>query len=511
MNSLDIDSKSRAATNILMTGAAQAWKLAAGFVLTIFSTRTLPPSDFGVLAMAATAATFLGLVKDLGVGQVIIQRPEIANGQIDTLFWLSVLSSVASALILAFSAYPISLFYDDPRLQQLTMAMAGLSFIAGLPTVPYALLARNSRFRSLVSVDCASATASVIAGILALIILRNYWALYVSALVSTLLSTAGLWACSAYRPGYPHIDRGTLHVARFGLHVSGFHLVNYFSRNADNILIGRFRGGEELGLYDRAYRLLLFPIIQLHSPIGQVIVPLLSRLRFDKDRYLGVYSDTLSLIMFASQPAIIFAVLLSEPLFRIVLGAHWVEAAPIFSWLGLAGLNQVATATAGWLFLSQGRGQDLFRFGVWSALINVVSFVIGLPWGALGVAISYTLVNYAVVVPLYAVSIGRSGPVTTRSLIETTGPHWIGCVVAAAVIRIAAVSLLDENSLVGLAALLAIAYASYLVAIAFFASKRALARRIWRYGSHKAAARHRGSPPLRGTASLHERSDQDAT
>jgi len=104
---------------------------------------------FGVLAMAATAATFLGLIKDFGVGQAIIQRPDITKGQVDALFWLSVLASAASALILALSAYPISLFYDDPRLQRLTIAIAGLSLIAGLPTVPYALLARESRFKAL--------------------------------------------------------------------------------------------------------------------------------------------------------------------------------------------------------------------------------------------------------------------------------------------------------------------------------------------------------------------------
>jgi hypothetical protein len=129
------------------------------------------------------------------------------------------------------------------------------------------------------------------------------------------------------------------------------------------------------------------------------------------------------LVLSASQPAIVFAVLLSEPLFKIVLGETWVGAAPIFCWLGLAGLNQGATATTAWRFLSQERGQDSFRFGIWCALFNVLSFGMGLPWGALGVAISYTAVNYAVVVPLYAISVGHNGPVTTRNLIETTGPR----------------------------------------------------------------------------------------
>jgi PST family polysaccharide transporter len=195
--------------------------------------------------------------------------------------------------------------------------------------------------------------------------------------------------------------------------------------------------------------------------------------------------------MLVCQPGIVFAILLSEPLFRIVFGEHWVGAAPIFSWLGLAGLIQVATATAAWLFLSQGRGEEYFKLGVWTALINVTSFVAGLPWGALGIAVAYTLANCAIVLPLYAKSIGRNGPVTTKKLIETTGPHWIGCLVAAAITRIASISLLDENSLGGLAMLLVLTYVSYLVAITFFVQKRALAGRLLRYGCRKVAPKAR--------------------
>lgn len=484
---MDRDSKSRAAKHILITVASQAWKLSAGFVLTIFSTRNLTPSDFGVLAMVGTLTTLFGVAKDFGVGQAIVQSTSITKGQIDALFWLSVLASAASALFLALSAYPISLFYDDSRLRELTLASAAVSFIAGLPTVPAALLTRQSRFRTLATVDIATTTASVLAGIVAVTILRNYWALYVFGLVWTLASTIGIWSCSSYRPGYPHIDSETLQLARFGFQVSGFNLVSYFSRNSDNILIGRFRGGEELGLYDRAYRLLLLPITQLHNPIGQVMVPLLSRLRSENEKYLSVYNDTLSLVLLICQPGIIFAVLLPEPLFGIVLGDRWVAAAPIFSCLGLASLIQVATATAGWLFLSQERGREFFRLGVWSALINVASFVVGLPWGALGVAMAYALANYAFLLPLYAILIGRNGPVTTKDLIKTTTPHWLACFVAAATAKISMVYLPSGTSLIGLATILGLSYFSYVIAVLSFAHKRILARRVLRYAYDRTA------------------------
>jgi len=54
--------------------------------------------------------------------------------------------------------------------------------------------------------------------------------------------------------------------------------------------------------------------------------------------------------------------------------------------------------------------------------------------------------------------------------------------------KTSAASLLDGNSLTGLATLLALSYSSYLIAILYFAPKRALAKRLLRYGYGKTAA-----------------------
>src|SRR5690606_27145269 len=95
--------------------------------------------------------------------------------------------------------------------------------------------------------------------------LRSYWALYAAAVASAVVSLAGCWMASRFVPGRPAFDRDTRAMIGFGSGISGFNVANYLSRNADKILIGRFFGGEPLGFYDRAYRLLLFPLSQIHA------------------------------------------------------------------------------------------------------------------------------------------------------------------------------------------------------------------------------------------------------
>ena len=104
---------------------------------------------------------------------------------------------------------------------------------------------------------------------------------------------------------------------KFGSGVSGFNIVNYFARNADNLLIGKFYGSEQLGYYDRAYRLLLFPMSQILGPLGRVVLPLLARLQSDPQRYRKVYIEAVSLLMMATQPGLVFLIIFAEDAFSI--------------------------------------------------------------------------------------------------------------------------------------------------------------------------------------------------
>lgn len=473
---MDNNSKSRAARNIAITGTAQVWRILTGLVLTVITTRMLSPSDFGVLAMAATVTAFTSLVKDLGINQAIVQRQAITEAQINTLFWTSIIGTGLIALFLAACAPLIAVFYAEPRVERLLLAFSVLVLIGGSQTVAAAILNRQSNFDRLAIVDIASSTLALVVGIAAALAWKDYWALYAATASSTVASCVGVWIFSNYRPGVPQLDAETAQMLRFGSHLSGFNLVNYLSRNCDNILIGRFLGEDQLGLYDRAYRLLLFPIAQIHGPIGQVLIPLLSRLQADARRYKSTYIEASSLIMIAAHPGIVFAIICAPELFEFLFGEQWKSAAPIFQWLGVAALHQAMSSTTGWLFVSQGRGAEFFKLGTYGAAVTVLSFVIGLHWGAIGVAASYTVVNYLVILPLVWISSGRHGPVSTKDLLRLAIPHGVATCGAAIAVKFVQIGSLDTGW-IGMAMLMGLAYLAYLGIISFFPDKREL---MWR-------------------------------
>jgi PST family polysaccharide transporter len=343
--------------------------------------------------------------------------------------------------------------------------------LGGAQSQPYAVLNRELRFKTLAGVDILGSTVSTTVGVTVAWVTSSYWALFAASLASVLSSLVSVWIVCSFRPGRPSFEGEFRDIIKFGSGVSGFNIVNYFARNADNLLIGKFYGSEQLGYYDRAYRLLLFPISQILGPLGRVVLPLLARLQSDPQRYRKVYIEAVSLLMMATQPGLVFLIIFAEDAFSILLGPQWAAAVPIFQWLGVAGLSQMMTSTLGWLFLSQGRGGDFFKIGLFSALTTVASFVIGLPWGPLGVAVAYTITYYIALVPATFWSSGRRGPVSTHDLVTTIIPHvaatGVSAVTMASIWRV-----INLPSLLGCAGLVTLSYLAYGLVLLLFRGKR---------------------------------------
>lgn len=186
---------------------------------------------------------------------------------------------------------------------------------------------------------------------------------------------------------------------KFGADLVGFNVVNYFSRNLDNILIGRFHGSGPLGLYSKAYQLLMMPITNLRDPMNKVAMPSLSRLQNEPERYRNYYIKLLSILSVASIPLIAFMFVCADRIISLVLGQQWLAASEIFKILALAGLIQTVGSTRGLVLLSTGKSRKYLYWGGINAVVTCLAFVIGVPWGPVGVAISYTIANYLLLYP----------------------------------------------------------------------------------------------------------------
>lgn len=362
--------------------------------------RLLTPFDFGLVAMVNGVTGFVGLFKDAGLSMATVQREKITPAQISTLFWINVALSLALMLLLWALAPFIALFYHEPRLTMITVALGGAFLLGGLTVQHQALLRRQMKFTTLSIIDILSLCSGIATSIVMALMGFGYWAVVGNAVAAAFVNAVCVWVALGWIPGAPKRGCGTHSMLHFGGNVAGVNVASYFARNADNILVGWCWGAGVLGFYDKAYQLLMLPINQINSPISAVLMPALSRLQSApkdlRDYFLGSYS----LIVGITIPIILAICMFAHEVVYIVLGPKWQESAVIFQLLGPAALVGAILNPFGSLLVATGFSRRAFRISLVVCPLIVLSFVLGLSYGARGVAISYSMMMALLVVPL---------------------------------------------------------------------------------------------------------------
>jgi O-antigen/teichoic acid export membrane protein len=208
-------------------------------------------------------------------------------------------------------------------------------------------------------------------------------------------TTVGMWTIVRWRPHH-FIDRSSLRrIWSYSGNVFGFNVVTYWARNLDDLLIGRYGTAADLGYYSRAYMVMLLPVQQVVMVIGRVLFPALSRLQHDYDRLRAAYVRALALMIALTAPVSLGLAAAAGPFIDVAYGHRWHPAAQLLTILAVSGPAQLIAGTAGSLFQAIGRTGAQFRRGLINAAVTVVAIVIGLHWGATGVAVALLIKYYA--------------------------------------------------------------------------------------------------------------------
>lgn len=414
-----------------ITLAAQAIKFTLTLVSAMVLGRLLRPDDYGLVGMVTAITSLLAVLQYLGLSTVTVQRERISAAEVNALFWVNTGFGAALSLLTCALAPVIAWFYRSDALTPVALAMAPTFLIGAAGVQPLALLQRRHRFHLIAGVEVFSLLCSfLVAAVLALNGFEH-WSLVAGNLAATTFGTVAAFVAASWTFSSPArlADIGGL--LRFGGHLTGFNVVNYFARNFDNLLIGRVWGPIQLGLYSRAYQLLLLPMEQINAPLSVVAVPMLSRLLRQPEDYRAAYLRLVRVTATLTTPALVLLTMCADWVVLIVLGPNWTDTARIFTALGAAALVQPVARTTGWLFVTQDRSREMFRWGIVHAGLAIVAFAAGIAWGALGVAVAYSAVDVLVRTPLLIWTACRTGPVGHRDLIDAVRPHVAAAVASA--------------------------------------------------------------------------------
>lgn len=428
------DLPARALRGSAIAIAAQGAKLALQFAATPVLARLLTPRDYGIAALAISVSAALGIFADLGLTAATVQARTLDHRQLSALFWLNAATGLALSILLAVLAYPASVAFQEPAVRGVLLALAPVFLIGGLRAQHAALLARRMAFGRIAAAELTAACAGAATGILAAVHGWGVYALVLQSLTSILVELGALWLLCSWTPGVRVRLAGVREMLAFGGHLTGFNIVNYAARNVDNLLVGRVWGAETLGLYSRAYSLMLLPNLVFTTPLQRVMVPALAKLQHDHERFEHAFVRSIQVLAAITFPLGIGMAILSEEAIALYLGPAWSSAVPLLRILAINASLQPLLSSTGWAYLALGRTDRLLRWALLSLPIILASFAIGLPWGALGLAWSYTLAMCCLVLPLglvYAFHVLNMR--LRRFLLPLLGPFLAALVMGSAV------------------------------------------------------------------------------
>lgn len=409
------------------------------FILSLTTTgilaRMLAPADFGLVAMTAVVTSFLLIFKDAGLTSATIQRESLSHEQVSTLFWVNAGAGLLIAMIMVASAPLVAGTFGDPRLTQITRSMAIPFIFGGLTVQHQALMRRQMRFKSLAARGVVAMLVGSTVGIGLAFAGAGYWSLVGMAVANSVASMVTVWLAVPWIPGRPRWCAETWSMLRFGSDILISDISTFLCRKVDSLLIGIYWGPVALGLYERAYALLMSPVKQINRPLAGVFVPTLSRLSDNPAERRRYFLHGLETVASVFIPVILAIATFADAVVMVWLGPKWMECAHLFQLMSVAALFGGISTPLGWLQVSTGQTRRYRQLAIATSALLVLAFAAGLPWGPRGVATAYSIMVIILSVPTWhyglkgtAVTLldaGRTMGVPLAAGIPAAGMAWL--------------------------------------------------------------------------------------
>lgn len=377
-------------------GGAQILNLIITFILA----RLVSPEEFGTIAMVTVFTGFAIRFVDFGFSASLIQKKEVSQNDINTVFFFNVVSGTVLTIFFFFLSPYIAEFYQVEILNVLTKALSIIFIITALTGVNKALITKDINFKlSSIIFLVALVLSSVLAIFFAY---RGYgvWSILIK-LVSQEVFTSILYFIFYPVNQKPILNKESFNsMFKMGRNVAGDSIINYWSRNADNLLIGKLLDGAALGVYSKAYAIMLLPLTNFSRVISRVMFPSFSLIQDNIPEIKRIYLNATKVIAFLTFPMMGGLAILSEEFVLTAFGKNWVEMIPLVSVLSILGASQSILSLNGVIYNSLGKSYIAFRVSLVFGLLNVIGFYVGIKLnGLMGLVYIYTIIGVLGAIP----------------------------------------------------------------------------------------------------------------
>ncbi len=354
------------------------------FVCTIFLASILGPSEFGLIGMIVVFVSIGNSLVDGGMSTSVIRMNNPSDQDFATIFFTNLSMSIFVYTLIFFLAPHISVFYDQPILTDVIRVYCLGFIIIAFKSVHTVKLTIALEFRKMTLLNIPGNIISVVVAVWMAYEDYRVWSLVSLFLVNQIVSTLLYWIFVTWKPYFRFDKNNFLYHINFGYKLMLSSQLNIVFDNINNILIGKYYSVANLGFYERAFTFNSYPVSILSSIVAKVTLPTLAKIKDQKERLRLAYQKILQITTYVSFVGLGLAFIVSEPLFKIMLGDDWLPSIPIFQVLCLSFvLYPIHTLNINILSLF-GRSDLFLKLEVIKKIVVVITVLIGFKFGIMG-------------------------------------------------------------------------------------------------------------------------------
>lgn len=387
-----------------LTGAEMAIRVIR-LLTTVVLARFLTKYDYGLAAIVLTTYEFTFVFTDIGIGAKLVQADEAELEDLcKNAYWLSWVLYAGLFLAQCLASFPIAWFYGDRNLI-LPICVMGMVLLITPKGVVQAILLRRENRLEIRAINNTAVQGSSNLMSLALAYFLGPLGFGVWAIVIPKVLVAPLWVYiylrnHSWRPSGKFRKDKWGEIFNFGKNVLGVELLKTLRTNLDYLLVGRFLGIKELGIYFFAFNAGLGISLSIIKSIKAALLPHLCNMRENLTQMKGQYYKSLKAIAALIIPLAVLQSSLAPFYVPLVFGEKWIEAIPVLMLICLSAIPRPFGQAASQLMIAIGRPDIDFRWNVIFTFMFTLSIFFGVQWQAIGVAIA-VLAIHAIALPGY--------------------------------------------------------------------------------------------------------------
>lgn len=350
-------------------------------IIFVILARILTPDDFGVVATAMIAISFAQIFWDAGLSKALIQSEEILEDAAQVVFWTNILLAILIYIALFIAAPAIALFFNSPASSSVLRVMGFQIIIASFSSVQQALFIRDLDFRGLFWIKLLSAFIPGLCSIPMALFGYGVWALVAGLLAGQILNCWLLWHRSTWQPKFTYNRKSAKKLFTFGFWVVGESLAVWFVLWGDNLIVGKFLGVHDLGIYRTGCMIVTIIFGFALGSFLPVLYPTLSRFQDNIPAMIKIFHNANRLVMALVLPMGVGIFLIGHEIAFVLFGHKWQGIEFVLSIIGLtSGISWIVGINTE-LYRSIGRPDVNTKLMFMAVLYYLPLYFIAAPFG----------------------------------------------------------------------------------------------------------------------------------